>query len=913
MKRNLVFLSAILCTTASLVAVVDTNDNGLSDLWEKEYNNGDLFADTFDPQADPDADGWTNAQEAAAGTDPFSSALPSGHLQPETEHIPATWGDIDNDDIPDIITPDVIRISWEATPGKQYTLLTSVSMQNESWTPVGTPFIGTGTVVSYNFLTSQAGRVFLRVAVCDTDSDEDGLNDSEEYFLQTDPSSPDSDEDGLPDGWEVSFDLDPTDNGSIDPANGPAGDPDDDGITNLVDSNPRVPDEIIVVIKTDSLTIIPSHQGLTTYTEKFSLDRLMDRNQDQNGEPVPVAQVSYDSGTGLGHLSLAEISLEAGTELPYSRTLSFFNLLDTDFPSLASAGPEIQVRECIQLTIPSGSNISNTVGVHPGITEITTTTPDLKSGALVGPVKVEWKAVAGHNNVSDHVDPWSDQINGLRIFPDYEDPTKTTIRHAIEVIVKTSPALAGKQVFVKSFDVDDSTSEEFDKLLDQNTGTTFEIVIDTNGKAGSDNTMDYLNTPKPGQFWNGTIWGSDAIQGTVNTNGETKFTFKVGMQPGNNYRIVASVIDESMYQGVQTSNPTLDKYLGFEIDESGEAPASPLLTVWRNLWVENDSMQGIPLDVYLNKRNDLNSDVENPIIRDVNPQGSSAGQTEFEIEFVSDETNFLSFQNGRIKTGGEYYPVIATRSINAGLDQAPESYVKIVDGHPTITANMGYRLYDDDDFKLNRSPLPRLDIVDDVIKNVYKPAFIDIRDASAWNLTKEIPFYRNAPELVGALRLSHGIWADALDAALLGNENLWCTTVIAGYQGSVTEDSDPKTEGPATEGITPVRMVAGYPYTDDEARYSIVWVENIRDNLDDILRNPGSDNPATNEEIVRRIKLTAAHEIGHQPSYMQGEGHHDELGLMQEGGDDGIGPGENSKFRALSIKRFRNVKKWREE
>ncbi len=72
----------------------------------------------------------------------------------------------------------------------------------------------------------------------DGDPDEDGLTNIEEYrngvgTTGTDPSSEDTDEDGLPDGWEVDNGFDPTDDGTIDPVNGAAGDPDEDGLTNL--------------------------------------------------------------------------------------------------------------------------------------------------------------------------------------------------------------------------------------------------------------------------------------------------------------------------------------------------------------------------------------------------------------------------------------------------------------------------------------------------------------------------------------------------------------------------------------------------------------------------------------------------------------------------------------------------------
>lgn len=101
MRTKILLLAAILSPVLTLQAIVDINENGLSDIWEKQNNDGELFSETFNPEADLDADGWTNTEEAAAGTDPFSTVHPNGHLQPETTHIPATWGDIDNDNIQD--------------------------------------------------------------------------------------------------------------------------------------------------------------------------------------------------------------------------------------------------------------------------------------------------------------------------------------------------------------------------------------------------------------------------------------------------------------------------------------------------------------------------------------------------------------------------------------------------------------------------------------------------------------------------------------------------------------------------------------------------------------------------------------------------------------------------------------------
>lgn len=523
---------------------------------------------------------------------------------------------------------------------------------------------------------------------------------------------------------------------------------------------------------------------------------------------------------------------------------------------------------------------------------------------MLVPVTVTWSAIAEYDNVDAQVDPWTNKTNGKRIFPDYKDPDDTTMRDKLELIVTTSPALFGKTVYVKAFDVDDSTDESIDHERFGDPATP--PVIDTDDK-GDDNLDDYKDTPKVGQFWTGSTWGGATATGTVDVNGETRFVFGVGMQPGNNYRVVASVIDESMYTGIQTSDPAAAKYLGHELAQNGAAPASPLLTVWRRLWVENDSMKAIDSYPDGDLKNDLTSDMQSPTIQQV---FASTDITTFYIPTISDRTSFTGPQNGILKFPGTVDSFTSFQTIpnmSTGVDA-----IQVAGNQGHIHAGAVFRLYDDDGFGLAGAPLPRNDLViDDVIKRAYKPAFIEVMDARQWNRHDTVDFYRNHPPAVGNFLTGYdyGILDDALDAKLEGNENLWCASIMVAYQpGSL--DSDPNEEANGVNsGTTPVDGLLDGLFYSGKARVSIIYSEVVRDVIDESLRN-GS---ATIQDYEQRLRLTAAHEIGHQPLYGIGEAaQHAEDGLMADGGHNGFGSAD-TPFAAKSIKRFREVHQWRQK
>ena len=86
----------------------------------------------------------------------------------------------------------------------------------------------TSTNVHERYTFDPAGNILVLASnsVPDLDSDGDGLLDSQEEALGTNPLNPDTDGDGMPDGWEVNHSLNPLVDDS-------ALDPDGDGLTNL--------------------------------------------------------------------------------------------------------------------------------------------------------------------------------------------------------------------------------------------------------------------------------------------------------------------------------------------------------------------------------------------------------------------------------------------------------------------------------------------------------------------------------------------------------------------------------------------------------------------------------------------------------------------------------------------------------
>lgn len=210
----------------------DSDGDGMPDGWEIYESGTDPLVN--DATGDTDEDGLSNVEEYNHGTYPYiqdsdGDGLSDG-AEVNTHGSDPTLKDTDSDEMPD---------GWEveygldpASDADAFLDLDSDSLMNV-WEyrlgllPQNTDSDGNGT------------------ADGDEDRDYDGLTNAQEIGVHgTDPAQPDTDLDGLNDGWEIKYGLlaliDNLTDGTAN--NNPDADPDTDGLKNSeeeqIDSNP---------------------------------------------------------------------------------------------------------------------------------------------------------------------------------------------------------------------------------------------------------------------------------------------------------------------------------------------------------------------------------------------------------------------------------------------------------------------------------------------------------------------------------------------------------------------------------------------------------------------------------------------------------------------------------------------------
>jgi hypothetical protein len=190
----------------------------------------------------------------------------------------------------------------------------------------------------------------------------------------------------------------------------------------------------------------------------------------------------------------------------------------------------------------------------------------------------------------------------LRIFP---EQIGIVLQNSVRVRATITPAVSGVTVFFRSIDVDDPSANG--QPVDN------EMNSQDNRACATTPNCQLPNAINDGRFVLGLSNETSLPTSVSGGVASAEVLFEVTMQPGDNFRVVATCINQN------TSNPAVDltnvqavqndgtgmnamarvrdpmgNFIMSDLATAAAVKASAVLTVWRNLHVEVDSMTAIP-------------------------------------------------------------------------------------------------------------------------------------------------------------------------------------------------------------------------------------------------------------------------------------------------------------------------------
>ena len=487
---------------------------------------------------------------------------------------------------------------------------------------------------------------------------------------------------------------------------------------------------------------------------------------------------------------------------------------------------------------------------------------------------VEWEKADPENA---DLDPCPNN-GGVRIFPDKltPDDASPNIRQEVDIVATAYPPVEGLTVYFKVWDVDDP----FDQL---NPSMPNVSLIDAN-TTGPDNRGPEAQ-PLP---WTAT--------GTTDAEGKARVTFTVSMQPGNNYRAAASLLQDALSaaQLDQTKADATDDdypYPDKPGDFSGyKVPAtwSQMLTVWRKLHVETDSMAAP----------DFTNSI-NGFLSSAPTYNPANGRATIPIPVLP--TEFRATDQHKV---GRIDIAVFGSYVTIGTTMSPPS-VEIRDAPSDIADALGlpFTLWDDDagsvppfhmvGFDALPVTLPKIPDTG-LMDSVFRNAYVDVPSPDLQYFDNDAAFDLNVVE-------DEAVTRGNARRNLASSADYWAVHVTSAFQGYIAKDGDPDGEqgvGGLNYGLTGASGILGTGRAG-----SLIFLETIRD-----------DKRGNVTEMAVMERYTVAHEAGHQFFLEHADDRHPLGDDLNPGGDyimtdvtDDTGMAPNVAFSANSLKKIRTL------
>ena len=501
----------------------------------------------------------------------------------------------------------------------------------------------------------------------------------------------------------------------------------------------------------------------------------------------------------------------------------------------------------------------------PGSPKLFRYTPNVSS-VLIEPITNEY---INSRLTSSAIDtPNGGPSPGKRIFSGKTTPEDNVDRKTVRV--KAVVGQPGVTVYFRNYDVDDPSNDS---------------VIDPNLAAGNDNREGREVDGPYNPIAAGTL---SAISATTNANGEAIVYFTVTKQPGDNFVIAAST-NNTYLSGVGVNGTGLKDSSNNPLP-TDQAKRTDLLTVWRKVHIEKDSMGGstgnFVKGFVRGKATKVESNPEWISIYGVSgPPITNYLEKESYKETLAGDGSLLSYGGRMVVAGNQILHVVDNRTDVLDL-QTYELKVKSLNGAVYLRPNQPFKLYDDDDFNsldgLNKDgdtgenidelsdTLSHLQESEDYDKNPYAAAYI--MPEFQWAISRQLnntnakfsvykpcgddyPYCSGYKDFIDSYRGSKSMESD----------DFWVGYIMIAYQADEKSDVDSTgfIGGYAPlrgVGVNPPQDVATTPFGITSGGIGeIIFIETMRD-YD--LKPP----PLLPGEVDFNLARTRVvpHELGHQ-------------------------------------------------